>query len=118
MSNYFNFQWYFSKTWFCLPRPLPPPRNDTALQMTVTDSSVVEMILLEIVTASLERDNMTADDWHQRVTCYGTYNLQETLDRMEDLASSISAFCRFVEQTDSAVVLEVRVLIRLSMDSA
>ena len=68
---------------------------------------------MEIVTASLERDNLAAADWHERVTCYGTYNVQETLAKMDDLASTISSFCRFVERTESAVVLEVRRLIRL-----
>ena len=91
-------------------------RNDTTLQMTVTDSSVVEMVLLEIVTASLERD-MSGEEWHERVTCYGTYKLQERLAKMRDLASTISTFCRFVEQTDSAVVLDVRILILSTFSS-
>ena len=74
---------------------------------------MVELILMEIVTASLERDNLAAGDWHERVTCYGTYNVQETLSKMDDLASTISSFCRFVERTECAVVLEVGRLTRL-----
>ena len=101
--------YYYYNYFHLFLSPVTARRNDTTLQMTVTDSSVVEMVLLEIVTASLERET-SEQDWHERVTCYGTYKLQERLVKMGDLASTISAFCRFVEQTDSAVVLDVRIL--------